>query len=287
VTQSDDLGGPAPVVVVGAGRVGLYLARALSARGHAVSGVVVRSDAARARAAAAGFVTLVLDDVPVGEARTLLLCVADDDLPGVVDLLGAGDPGQFVAHTSGRYGPGVLSTLAGPTAAVHPAMTFTGTDADLRLLNDMAYGVTALGAGLAAAQALVADLGGRVELIADELRPLYHAAMCHASNHLNTLIADAADLMRACGVHDTAGVLGPIALAALTNALTSGTAALTGPVVRGDAGTVAAHLDALAGGPVDATYRAMALRTADRAEAAGRLQADAAQRIRALLGAGG
>jgi predicted short-subunit dehydrogenase-like oxidoreductase (DUF2520 family) len=287
VTETDDPQAHRPVAVVGAGRVGLYLARALSARGHAVSGVVVRSDAARARAAAEGFATLALDDVRVGQAGTLLLCVADVDLPGLVDLLGAGEPAQFVAHTSGRYGLGVLSTRAGPTAAVHPAMTFTGTDADLRIPADMAYGVTALGQGLVAAQALVADLGGRVELIPDERRPLYHAAMCHASNHLNTLIADASDLMRACGVRDTAAVLGPIALAALTNALALGTAALTGPVVRGDVGTVAAHLEALAGGPVDPTYRGMALRTADRAEAAGRLQVAAAQRIRALLAAGG
>ena len=55
-----------------------------------------------------------------------------------------------------------------------------------------------------------------------------------------------------------------------------GDAALTGPVSRGDAATVAAHVRALASGAPDAlpAYRAMALRTAERARAAGRITAE-------------
>src|SRR5207248_2101782 len=114
---------------------------------------------------------------------------------------------------------------------------------------DISYGVTASGEGLTEAVSLVGDLGGRLELVPEERRPLYHAALSHAANHLNTLVADAADLLRASGVQDPSAVLGSIARAALDNAIASGTAALTGPVVRGDVATVAAHLDALAAEP--------------------------------------
>ena len=108
------------------------------------------------------------------------------------------------------------------------------------------------------AAALVADLEGVVAVVDDEARPLYHAAMSHAANHLVTLITDAAELLRRAGVDQPAAALAPITRAALANALASGDAALTGPVARGDAGTIAAHLEALQGNPVEASYVAMA-----------------------------
>jgi len=274
------------VVVVGAGRVGLFLARAL-AGARPVTGVVVRSTASSRRAAAAGLEALAPDDPRVGQAATLLLCVPDDELPGLVRDLPPGGADRFVVHTSGRHGLGVLAGLLGPVAAVHPAMTFTGGSADAAITRDIVYGVTAAGPALTGAVALVGDLGGRVELVPDDRRPLYHAAMSHAANHLTTRIADAADLLRASGVRDTEVLLGPITRAALANALASGTAALTGPVVRGDAGTVQSHLEALADQPAEPGYRAMARRTADRAEEAGRLSAGDAAAVRAVLGSGG
>jgi predicted short-subunit dehydrogenase-like oxidoreductase (DUF2520 family) len=108
------------------------------------------------------------------------------------------------------------------------------------------------------------------EWIAEGDRPLYHAALAHGANHLVTLVNDAADLLRAAGVADPATVLGPLLRAALDNALRLGDAALTGPVSRGDAGTVAQHLDRLPAEFLD-TYLALARRTADRAVATGRL----------------
>jgi predicted short-subunit dehydrogenase-like oxidoreductase (DUF2520 family) len=276
-----------PVVVVGAGGVGLSLARALTGV-RPVAGVVVRSPASHQRAVAAGFEVLALEDARVAEAGTVLLCVPDDELPALVRALaGTTGDGQLVVHTSGRHGLDVLSGLSGPVAAIHPAMTFTGTSADAAIPRDITYGVTATGQGLTEAVALVGDLGGRVELVPDERRPLYHAAISHAANHLNTLIADAADLLRASGIGDTEALLGPITRTALANALASGTGALTGPVVRGDVGTVAAHLEALAGKPAGPPYRALARRTADRAEAAGRLPAGQAEAIRAVLASSG
>jgi predicted short-subunit dehydrogenase-like oxidoreductase (DUF2520 family) len=276
------------VVIVGAGRVGTALAARLLGGERDVA-LVTRSEQSHARAVAAGVPVVGLGAVTT--AGTVLLCVADDELPAVVASLPAVEPTGLVAHTSGRHGLSVLDGLAGHKAAIHPVMSFTGGPADLTNLEGVAYGVTAQGAGLAAAQALVADLGGVVELVPDELRPLYHAALSHAANHLVTLVADAADLLRRAGIEDTSRVLGPMTRAALANVLAvdpatgrpADDAALTGPVVRGDAGTVAAHLSALQGTPAESTYKAMARRTAERAEAAGRLSHESALAILELL----
>jgi predicted short-subunit dehydrogenase-like oxidoreductase (DUF2520 family) len=95
------------------------------------------------------------------------------------------------------------------------------------------------------------------------------------------------DLLAAAGVEDPARMLGPLLSASLDNALRAGDAALTGPIVRGDAGTVAEHVRALAETAPDtlATYRALARATADRALVNGRLRpADAETLLDVLAG---
>jgi predicted short-subunit dehydrogenase-like oxidoreductase (DUF2520 family) len=201
----------------------------------------------------------------------------------------AWQPGQLVVHTSGRFGWRVLEPAVGCGAiplALHPAMTFTGTSLDLVRLVDCCFGVTAPGPVLPIAQALVVEMGAEPVVIAEEMRGLYHSALAHGSNHLVTLVAQSLDLLREAGVESPGRVLGPLLSAALDNALRSGDAALTGPVARGDAGTVASHLKAIAladqasgSGAVLETYRAMARATADRALASGRLRADDAEAL--------
>ncbi|PWI42418.1 DUF2520 domain-containing protein [Streptomyces sp. ICBB 8177] len=274
------------VGVVGAGRVGPALAASLRLAGHrpvAVSGV---SDASRRRAAA------LLPDVPLVEpaevlarADLVLLTVPDDALPALVAGLaetGAVRPGQLLAHTSGRYGVAVLDPARRAGAlplALHPAMTFTGTTVDVQRLEGCSFGVTAPQELRLAAEALVVEMGGEPEWIAEENRPLYHAALAIGSNHLVTLVAQARELLQAAGVAHPGRMLGPLLGAALDNALRSGDQALTGPVARGDAGTVAAHLDQLrAHSPQTvASYVAMARATADRALVNGMLKPELAE----------
>ena len=263
---------PLVVGVVGAGRVGAVLGAALAAAGHRVVATAAVSEASRDRAARLLPHAAVLPADEVARAATdlLLLAVPDDALRGVVAGLagtGALRPGQMVAHTSGAHGLDVLGDVRG--MALHPAMTFTGEPADLDRLPGIAWGVTAH--DRAFATRLVADLGGVPEWIAEGRRPVYHAALAHGANHLVTLVNEAADVLRAAGVERPGAVLSPLLHAALDNALRLGDAALTGPVSRGDAGTVRTHLDRM---PADAVpaYLALARRTADRAIAAGRLR---------------
>lgn len=112
-------------------------------------------------------------------------------------------------------------------------------------------------------------------VIADEDRPAYHAALVHAANHAVTLVAQGSALLARIGVEEPARVLGPLVHASVDGALRDApgaVATLTGPVVRGDAATVAAHVAALRDIPEALyAYRAMARATADIALAGGRI----------------
>ncbi|WP_025617437.1 Rossmann-like and DUF2520 domain-containing protein [Salinispora cortesiana] len=281
------------VGVVGVGRVGAVLAAALAAAGHRVVAAAGGSSASQARMA------LLLTDVPRRPAAAvaraaadlLLVAVPDDALAGVVAGLaeaGALRPGQVVAHTSGAHGLAVLAPVVGAGAtplALHPAMTFTGTPDDLTRLPGISYGLTAPAQLRPFATRLVADLNGVPEWVAEADRPLYHAALVHGANHLVTLVNEAADRLRDAGVTQPQRVLTPLLRAALDNALALGDDALTGPIARGDAGTVERHLTQLAATAPESVgpYLALARRTVDRVVAAGRLRPTDAQPLLGVL----
>ncbi len=271
----------ARIGVVGAGRVGAVLGAALRAAGHEIVAVAGESDGTRTR------IETLLPGVPVRKpsavaraADILLLTVPDDALSNVAAMLSASKaihPGQLVVHTSGRHGTEVLDPAADQGAqvsAMHPAMTFTGTDVDLGRVPGTVFGCTGGEDVRETIEALVADLRGRPVWVDEHQRVLYHAALAHGANHLVTLVNQATDLLRVTGVTDPAAVLRPLLQAALDNALSYGDAALTGPIVRGDVQTVRDHLQTLADTSLEAleSYVAMGRATANHAVLDGRLQ---------------
>lgn len=273
------------VGVVGAGRVGAVLGAALGAAGHRV---VARTGGERGE-------ILLPDADPLPAAAVLaaaslvLLAVPDDALAGVVATLAdaqAWRRGQIVIHPSGAHGLAVLEPAARAGVlplALHPVMTFTGTTVDLRRLAGASFGVTAPLPLRPVAEALVLEMGGEPVWVPEEARLRYHTALSHAANHLMTLLGEAGDLLREAGVSDASRVLAPLAGAALDNVLRLGDRALTGPVARGDAGTVARHLASLRGHPAEVSYRVLARATADRALAAGLLDPARAGDLLAVL----
>jgi len=281
------------VGVVGAGRVCSELAAALGRAGHEIVAVSAVSDTSvrRARRNLPGVAIRPPPEV-VAAADLVLLTVPDDVLPGLVTGLaatGAALEGRLVAHASGRHGLAVLEPAVRAGAlplALHPVMTFTGRPDDIDRLAGISFGVTAPDSLRLAAEALVVEMGGEPVFIAEERRGLYHAALASAANHLVTLVVQAAGLLREAGVDEPARMLGPLLEAALDNALELGDAALTGPVARGDADTVASHVRALRAAAPEAlpAYLALARLTADRALAAGTLSAPDAQRLLGVLG---
>ena len=281
------------VGVVGAGRVGAVLGAALARAGHEVVGASAVSQASldRVDALLAGVPVLPIDEV-ARRSSLLLLTVPDDALGEVVGGLaatGALPRGALVAHTSGRHGLAVLEPALRAGAlplALHPVLPFSGSAVDLHRLTGAAFGVTAPEPLRAVAEVLVVEMGGEPVWLTEEQRPLWHAALAHSANHLTTLVTSSADLLRAAGVASPAAVLGPLLGAALDGALRAGDGALTGPVARGDAGTVRAHLEVLArtAPEVLPSYVAMARLTADRAIASGRLDPDRAWALLEVLG---
>jgi predicted short-subunit dehydrogenase-like oxidoreductase (DUF2520 family) len=153
-------------------------------------------------------------------------------------------------------------------------MTFSGAPEDADRLAGAPFGVTSRPEYRAVAETLVLEMGGEPFFVTEGDRRLYHAALVTGANHLVTLVAEAADLLRTAGVGDPASVLAPLLTAALDNGLRRGDRGLTGPVSRGDVGTVRDHLDTLAERAPEsvAAYVAMARRTTERALAAGRLK---------------
>ena len=282
--------------VIGAGRVGAVLGAALRAEGHALTGAYAVSDASRERAAEL-LPGVPLLDVPalVERSEMLLLAVPDDQLGPLasgIAATGLAPGGQLVVHTSGRYGTEVLAPLAeagSATLAIHPAMTFTGTRTDLARLVGCPMGITASPELLPIAAALVVELGGEATVIAEGDRSLYHASLAHAANHLVVLVDQAREALSRLGIADPGAYLRPLLEAALDESLRHGGKALTGPVGRGDAGTVAAHLEALEDldgtgtpgehGDTSVTYRALASAALRRA----RIPEESRSAIRDLL----
>jgi predicted short-subunit dehydrogenase-like oxidoreductase (DUF2520 family) len=282
--------------VIGAGRVGTVLANALRSLGHAVVGVTAVSDDARER------VELLLPGVEVvtpheviRRAEVVLVTVPDDAIAGVVSgaaALGLWQVGQIVVHTSGVHGLDVLEPARAAGAlplAIHPAMTFTGTSIDLSRLSGCPFAVTAPAALLPIAQALVVEIGGEPFVVPPADRTAYHAALTHGANHLVTLVAQAERILAATGIDSPGRLLGPLLNAALEGVLADGELHLTGPVVRGDVGTIREHLQALAElgeEDIGRGYRTMCALTAARAEANGRIGAAVAAEITDLTEGG-
>lgn len=291
--STSDSGAPRLTVgVVGTGRAGSVLGAALRLAGHPVVAAYGVSELSQLRAdALLPDVPLVSVDEVFAAAELVLLTVPDDVLPELVSGLaatGAVRTGQLIAHASGRYGISVLdpaTALGALPLALHPAMTLTGTSLDLERIVGAPFGVSAPDQIRPVGEALVVEMGGEPIWVPEQSRPLYHAALANGANHLITLVTQSLDLLEAAGIENPQRLLSPLLYASLDNALRNGDAAMTGPVVRGDAGTVAAHVEVIdeVSSQARRAYVAMARLTADRALAAGTLSPQKAEALLSVL----
>lgn len=240
------------IAIVGAGTVGTAVAVRWLGAGHTITAVAGR-DATRERAARwlPGVDVVAIDDVAIG-AEVVVLGVPDDALPDVVaTLAGRIDAGTWALHLSGAVGLDVFEPLERARVralALHPLQTFPDVPGAIEALPDAAIAVTARDDdGSAVGEGLARDLGGRPFSLADEDRPLYHAAAVFASNYLVAVSGAALALFEAAGVPSAADAMHPLQAATLANVRRLGPQhALTGPAVRGDAGTIERNLDAVA-----------------------------------------
>jgi predicted short-subunit dehydrogenase-like oxidoreductase (DUF2520 family) len=202
------------VAVIGAGRLGTLLARSLTAAGIEVLGPLGRGAAPTS-------------------VKAVLLCVPDDEIAAAAALVPAG---PLVGHCSGATPLDVLAPHE--CFSLHPLMTVMRGDDPVRLHGAGAAIAGATPRALAAADALARSVGLEPVEIADEDRVAYHAAASMASNFLVTLEAAAEQLLATAGADRE--LLVPLVRATVDNWARLGPArALTGPVARGDEGTVA------------------------------------------------
>ena len=261
---------------VGAGKGGQTLAAAMAAAGVRVVAVASRARASAERLAAlAGVPPEGICDhagqVP-GRAELTFLTVPDDAIAGAVAQItaaGGWRAGHAVAHCSGALPSAVLADAAAAgcrVASFHPLQTFAAVPPDVatavRAVAGVMFGLEGDPALRPVLEALVGRLGGQALWVRAEDKPLYHAAAVLASNYTVTLVGLGAALLESCGLpHDTAvAALLPLLRGTLTNLAALGVpAALTGPLVRGDVGTLARHLEQLdaRAPPIATVYRAL------------------------------
>lgn len=285
--------------IIGGGRVGAPLGRALQNSGWLIGSISGSSKDSRAR------IKKLLPTVPnlkpeevAAQNDILILAVPDDHLVSLITSLeaaGSLKPGQYVLHTSGSKGLGVFASVTTPIRpiALHPAMTFTGSRYDVRRLFGATYGVTVAGESGKTkeerlARALIAALNGTIVMLNEEQRVLYHAALTHGANYLVTLVSQSFQMLETAGIEDAETILKPLLNAALGNALFKQGEALSGPISRGDVEVVQGHRRVIGEACPDLlpVYDVLGEATVDLAEATGRIDAEQAEALHATLDQG-
>lgn len=277
--------------VIGAGVLGSALARALAARGVPVVAVSSRRpERARVLAEAVGAEAVAAPQEVAAKADLTLLALPDDQIgPVAAEVARAGGwgPGKAAVHTSGALDRSVLAPAAERgawTGSLHPLLAAADPDGAERALAGSSFGVEADEPLLGVLEGLVARLGARPLRLSGETKPLYHLAAALTANGAVALFAHAVDLFGRAGIPE------PEASRALA-ALLRGSAenlerlglprALTGPIARGDHGTVLQHLEALGreAPELTALYCGLGRRLVVLALARGGLGDDGARRI--------
>lgn len=283
------------VGIIGAGRVGSAVAGALAARGHPIVGVA-DSDAEAARRLATSLRTVPSEAGHLaGTAELTLLTVPDDSIGALaaelappVAAAGATDSSlRSLVHCSGALDLSPLGPMAAAGWTVgswHPLQAFPSSRTPVA--EGITWAITADPPLRDVLIGLTQDLDGHPRILAPEARRQYHAAAVLASNYVVTLASHAADLLTGCGLsrEEALDALIPLmrtTIDGLADARLPG--GLTGPLVRGDVGTVAGHLAAIADRPSTAQlYRSLGRATEPILAERG-LSAPLLERIRLVL----
>lgn len=278
--------------VIGAGKVGTALAYAMKARGLAV--VALCDVHAEALETARGYLgegpVYTSDAAEVVEtADVIAVTTQDREIRFVAKTLAERFErldGKLFFHTSGAHPSSELAPLDTKGAllgSLHPLQTFPDIDSGIAALPTTYVFIEGDERALAVLEEIGSTVGHKAVLIDSANKVLYHLSAVVVCNLLSALMYTGEDVMRRIGI-DLVPFF-PIIEATLKNIETKGSLlALTGPVVRGDAETVAAHLGAIGGmEPVWTVYRALSRVALTMSEERGTLSTEQVDALRRLL----
>lgn len=284
------------MAVIGAGRVATALAVLWERAGHRI---VAASGRDRTRDRVEEFLPQARFFPPdqvheaARRAQLVVIGVPDDLIAEICEEVAALQGfarGKYVLHLSGSVGLDALSPAHAEGAEVmslHPLQSFPGVEEGIARLPGSSIAVTAGNDSTSTyGEQLARDAAGVPFRLADEVKPLYHAAAVFCSNYLVAVEGMAEQLFRLAGLQEPLPLFEPLARAALESTFALGSeAALTGPATRGDVGTIARNLDALAARAPEAipSYVALARVAAALAVRGGRLSSEGEAKVEEVL----
>jgi predicted short-subunit dehydrogenase-like oxidoreductase (DUF2520 family) len=277
---------------IGAGTVGTALAVRLSRRDYNVTAVTSRSlSSAHRLAEMVGQVTVYSSPQEAADHSDLVFITTPDDaIPVVVDLV-RWHQGQFVVHCSGADSLDVLESarmVGAQVGSFHPLQTFASIQKAIDNLPGSTFALEAEGSLLEILKEMALSLEGRSIKLGAGDKAAYHTAAVMTSNYLVTLVKLATDLWGSFGIPRDQAILAllPLLKGTLNNLENlSVPNALTGPIARGDIGTVQIHLKTLKETTPDIlpTYCQLGLQTIPVAVAKGKINERQAKELEDIL----
>ncbi len=284
----------ADIVIIGAGRLGTSLGRALAAKGHVIKAITCRSAASarESRRIIGQGISSTDNRAAASRADIIFLCLPDEEIPKAaaeLSRLRIEWPQKIVFHTSGLLPAEALASLRKKGASVasfHPVQSIARKTTSPSHFQGVYFGLEGDSRACRLGRAIARGLGGHAFLLAPEAKPAYHAACAMVSNFLVVFLGAAAGLLGLAGIEEKKAcrLLFPLAKGTLRNVKKFDvTSALTGPVSRGDRASVEAHLKALGRIPAYArAYKAFSLLALEQAKAKG-LPPSKVKALRSLL----
>ncbi len=281
------------VAIIGAGKVASVLAEAFCKNGYELVGISSRTIESANQLAqkfgAAG--TTKAADITL-YADIILIATPDGCIGQVVEQVvqdGGFRPGQFLIHTSGGVSVEILNgarELGVFIGSMHPLQSFADIQSSVDVLVDCYFALGGDKEVIGLTQEIVKEFGGYSFIISDKDRPLYHGAACIVSNYFVSLMHWAIQIYAGFGLsaQQATAALMPLVQGTVNNVEHLGaTQALTGPISRGDVGTIAAHLAALKNKQEQELYAALGRYTLGVALEKGSLDERQAKTVEELL----
>jgi predicted short-subunit dehydrogenase-like oxidoreductase (DUF2520 family) len=282
------------IAIIGMGKVGTAIGHLLNRAGHKIISVSDKSAAALKTALpyTGGEAFSDPREAVIG-ADIILITTPDDIIVDACSEIAVPEliAGKIIFHMSGAGGLDLLDAAkraGADVASIHPLQSFSSIDTAINNIPGSIFGITADKKVQETAGKIVHDLKGIPVFISPAQKPLYHAAACFASNYLVTLLNVVETIFESIGIdkENAQKAYLPLVYGTLKNVEKSGSIqALTGPIARGDAGTIKKHIAAMKETQSEYAplYSALGLITIEVARKKGTLSAKQAEIINNLL----